>query len=129
MAEINDRTPASVDTGANSPKNFAEQATAVSPGVGGKQEVPGGLLDKVQTGAESVVQTAGQFASQARERVGEYAGQVGETVQHWAEGASDRAGHLAKNFGHEVSGLIRRHPVQSLLVGFGIGLLFSRVRL
>jgi hypothetical protein len=65
----------------------------------------------------------GDFASRAGDRVGDYAGQV----QHWAEDAYDHAGDYAKDFGTEVTGMIRRYPVQALLVGFGIGLLLGRV--
>ena len=41
--------------------------------------------------------------------------------------AYSHAGDYAKDFGTEVTGMIRRYPVQALLVGFGIGLLLGRV--
>jgi len=132
MADIKDRAKGAIDTGADKIKNMTDQAAGAAkdgadrlsngPSSGG----PTGFMDKVQDNAQSALHAAGDFATHARDRIGDYAGQVGDKVQHWAEDAYDSAGHYAKDFGTEVTGMIRRYPVQSLLVGFGIGMLLGR---
>ena len=80
-------------------------------------------MDKVQDNAQSAMHAVGDFATRAGNQVGDYAGQVGD----WASDAYHQAGHYASDFGGEVTGMIRRYPVQALLVGFGVGLLLGRV--
>ena len=83
-------------------------------------------MDTVRDKTQTALHDAGEFAGHARDRIGDYAGKVADKAQHWAEDAADVAGHYAKDFGQEMTGMIRRYPVQSLLVGFGIGLLLGR---
>jgi ElaB/YqjD/DUF883 family membrane-anchored ribosome-binding protein len=132
MADIKDRVKGAIDTGADKVRSMTDQAAGAAkdgadrlangPTTGG----PSSFIDKVQDNAESALHAAGDFASHARDRIGDYAGQVGHKVQHWAEDAYDAAGHYAKDFGGEVTGIIRRYPVQALLVGFGVGMLLGR---
>jgi ElaB/YqjD/DUF883 family membrane-anchored ribosome-binding protein len=79
-------------------------------------------MDTVKDTAQSAMSTVGEYGHQARE----YAGQAADKVQHWAEDAYDSAGKYAGEFGQEMTSLIRRYPVQALLVGFGVGLLLGR---
>jgi ElaB/YqjD/DUF883 family membrane-anchored ribosome-binding protein len=129
MADIKDRVKGAIDTGADKAKSFTDQAAAAAKDAngGGAGHQSGGFMDTVKDNAESAMHSVGDFAGHARDRIGDYAGRVGDKVSHWAEDAYDSAGHYAKDFGQEVTGLVRKYPVQSLLVGFGVGLLLGRV--
>jgi len=126
MADIKDRVKGAIDTGADKAKSMTNQAAGAAGEATdriGNQGDAGGFVDKVQDQAQSAMHAVGDFAHTARDRVGAYAGKV----EHWAEDAYEHAGEYARDFGHEVTSLIRRYPVQALLVGFGIGLLLGRV--
>jgi len=123
MADIKDRAKGVIDTAADRAKGVTDQAAGAADRMSNGPGQSGGFADQVKDSAQSAMHAAGEFAHHARERIGEY----GDKVQHWAEDAADAAGHYAKDFGQEVTTLIRRYPVQALLVGFGVGLLLGRV--
>jgi ElaB/YqjD/DUF883 family membrane-anchored ribosome-binding protein len=126
MADIKDRVKGAIDTGADKAKNLTDQAAREAKEAADRMNGPGGdrgIVDTVKDNAQSAMNAVGDFAHTARDRIGDYAGQVGDKVEHWA----DEAGHYAKDFGQEVTTLVRKYPVQSLLVGFGVGLLLGRV--
>ena len=122
MADIKDRVKGAIDTAADNTKEATDRFIS-----GNAQQQGSTFMDTVRDKAQTAVHEAGDFAGHAKDRIGEYAGRVGDKVQHWAEDAADVAGHYAKDFGQEMTGMIRRYPIQSLLVGFGIGLLLGRV--
>ena len=131
MADIKDRVKGAIDTGADKAKGMTDQAAGAaknaadrlpSNGPGGDQS-SSGFMDTVKDTAQSAMGAVEDYGHQARE----FAGQAADKVQHWAEDAYDVAGKYAGDFGQEVTSLIRRYPVQSLLVGFGVGLLLGRV--
>jgi ElaB/YqjD/DUF883 family membrane-anchored ribosome-binding protein len=130
MADIKDRVKGAIDTGADKAKGMTDQAAGAARdaadrlpnnGPGGQQG--GGLVDTVKDSAQSAMSAVGDYAGQARDA----AGQAADRVQHWAEDAYDVAGRYAGDFGQEMTSMIRRYPVQALLVGFGVGLLLGRV--
>jgi ElaB/YqjD/DUF883 family membrane-anchored ribosome-binding protein len=129
MADIKDRVKGAIDTGADKAKGMTDQAAGAAreaadrlpSGTGGQQQ-GGSFTDTVKEGAQSAMHAVGDFASTARDRIGDYAGRV----EHWAEDAYDSAGHYAKDFGQELTSLVRRYPVPALLIGFGVGLLLGR---
>ena len=128
MADIKDRVKGAIDTGADKARNLADQVAGAAKDaterVGNSSGQQGsGFIDKVQDNAQSAMHAVGDFANRAGDRIGDYAGKV----EHWAEDAYHHAGEYAKDFGTEVTSLIRRYPVQALLVGFGVGLLLGRV--
>ena len=69
-------------------------------------------------------------------------GEAKETVEEWSSAAAEAAGqaghkaqdlarsaaHTAENFGEELTALIRRYPMQSLLVGLSVGFLLAQMR-
>jgi ElaB/YqjD/DUF883 family membrane-anchored ribosome-binding protein len=75
-------------------------------------------MDTLKDNAESAIHSVGDFVGHARDRIGVSAVKAGEKVQHWAEDAYDASG----NFRKEVTGLVRKHPMESLLIGLGVGL-------
>jgi ElaB/YqjD/DUF883 family membrane-anchored ribosome-binding protein len=83
--------------------------------------------------AHSVAERVSEVAGQAREKAGEWAEDAygaardaGRRVQRWAGDAYDAAADRVEDFGTEVTGLIRRHPIPAILIGFGVGLLLGR---
>ena len=130
MADIKDRVKGAIDTGADKAKNLTDQAAREAREAADRMNGPGGergFVDTVKDNAQSAMNAVGEFTHTARDRIGDYAGQVGDKVQNWAEDAYDSAGNYAKDFGQEVTTLVKKYPVQSLLVGFGVGLLVGRI--
>jgi ElaB/YqjD/DUF883 family membrane-anchored ribosome-binding protein len=133
MADIKDRVKGAIDTGADKAKGMADQAAGAAKnaadrlpnnGPGGSEGQQGGsFVDTVRDNAQSAMSAVGDYAGQARDM----AGNAADRVQHWAEDAYDYAGKHAGDLGQEMTSLIRRYPVQALLVGFGVGLLLGRV--
>ena len=134
MADIKDRVKGAIDTGADKAKNLTDQAAGAAknaadrlpnngPGGTGGENQSAGFMDTVKDNAQAAMSAVGDYAGQARD----FAGTAADKVQHWAEDAYDVAGKYAGDFGQEMTTLIRRYPVQALLVGFGIGLLLGRV--
>jgi len=148
MAETRDKVKDGIDTAAQGAKRAVDrtadtfqgaqqsaQTTAGSSGSGG-----GGMMDTAKQGmhavadkASTIADKAGDYASQAREKVRDWAGGAGENVtqaadkvQHWAEDAYSFSGEHLGEFGRECTSLIRRYPVQALAVGFAVGLLLGR---
>jgi hypothetical protein len=131
MADIKDRVKGAIDTGADKAKGMTDQAAGAAKnaadrlpnnGPGGNDNQSGGFMDTVRDNAQSALGAAGEYAHQAHDA----ASQAADKVQHWAEDAYDVAGRYAGDFGQEVTSLVRRYPVQALLVGFGVGLLLGR---
>src|SRR5690348_3765313 len=121
-----DKAKGGIDTAADRPKGMTDRAADT---LAGNQGQRGGTRDPLKQGAQSAVDTAGEYLGQARDKVKEWAGGAGEgigqaadRVQHWAEDAYDTAGDKLGDFGKEVTVMIRRYPVPALLVGFGLGL-------
>jgi ElaB/YqjD/DUF883 family membrane-anchored ribosome-binding protein len=90
-----------------------------------------------QTGASkpadivtSLTEKAQDVASGARETVQEWgsaaadaAGQAGHKAQELARSAA----HRAENVGEDLTALIRRYPMQSCLLGLGVGFLLAQL--
>jgi hypothetical protein len=81
--------------------------------------------------ARDIASGASEMASGARETVQEWtsaavdaAGQAKHKVQEFATSAS----HKAENFGEDVTALIRRYPMQALLLGLGAGFLLAQMQ-
>jgi ElaB/YqjD/DUF883 family membrane-anchored ribosome-binding protein len=112
MADMKDRARSGMESAADTAKNAA---------------------DRVKENAQHVADKAGEYASQAREKVADWAGgagdaarQAGEKVQRWAGDAYSATSDAMGDFGKELTTMIRKHPLPSVLIGFGIGLLLGR---
>ena len=93
-------------------------------------EPTGGILGTVKEKAMDIASGAGELMSEAKDKVQEWpsdaadaAGVVKDKTQEFARAAA----HKASDFGAEVTGIMRRHPIPTLLVGFGIGILAARI--
>lgn len=93
-------------------------------------------MDTVTDKAKHLTDRAADVAGRAQDKAREWAGdaydaarQAGDRVQRWAGDAYDAAADRMGDFGKECSTLIRRHPLQAVLIGFGVGLLLGRARI
>ena len=59
-------------------------------------------------------------------RCGRCGTQAGDKAQRWAGDAYDATSDAMGDFGKELTTMIRKHPLPSVLIGFGIGLLLGR---
>jgi ElaB/YqjD/DUF883 family membrane-anchored ribosome-binding protein len=75
--------------------------------------------------AKDLATTVGDVASQAKDKAQEWssaaATQVKDTSHELATATAHNAAELTKDLEH----LVRRHPLQALLIGFGAGLLLG----
>ena len=78
--------------------------------------------DSVGHAAEKVQRWAGDAYGSASEGVGHAA----DKAQRWAGDAYDMSAEHVKDFGQELTGMVRRYPLPAILVGFGVGLLIGR---
>jgi ElaB/YqjD/DUF883 family membrane-anchored ribosome-binding protein len=99
--------------------------------VSDKEEM--GLLDKAKDAASAVVEKVEDAASSVKEAARDAASFVGQRASDAAsavgQGVSTGAGYVrdtASEAADNLTSLIRKHPVPSLLVAFAIGLLISR---
>jgi hypothetical protein len=90
----------------------------------------GGILETMKEKAMDVASGASEMMSGAKDKVQEWAsdavdaaGVVKDKTQEFASAAAHKAG----DFGAEVTSLMRRYPIPTLLVGFGIGILAARM--
>jgi ElaB/YqjD/DUF883 family membrane-anchored ribosome-binding protein len=102
------------------------------------------VLQTIKTRAVDAVAGAADAAIAARDRAAELASstrekmhqaaeatehlafQAKDKMQEWSTAAADRAVDAAQDAGRELTTLVRRYPIQSVLVGFAIGYLLAR---
>jgi ElaB/YqjD/DUF883 family membrane-anchored ribosome-binding protein len=91
----------------------------------------------VAAGAERVASAAKEKAKEvttaAKEKVGdaataagELAVQVKDKMREWSSTAADEAKDAVQEVAREVTTLVRRYPIQSLIVGVAVGFLLAR---
>jgi len=130
MNEVQDRLKNTIDTGAENAKKAANKAAEMGRHAkGGASQV----VDTLKGGAEATMQGVAQVAGQASDKMQEWtkealeaAGPAKEKVQQWAKDAYDVTSETAMDWGKDVTALLRKYPIPSLLVGFGIGLMVGR---
>jgi len=130
MADMKDRIKSGIDAAADRAKSATERFGEA--GNQAKQEGPG-VVDRVKDNAQQFVDRASELGGQARDKVSEWAGdagtaarQAGQRVQNWADDAYESGAERLSDFGNEVTSLIRNHPIPSVLIGLGIGILLGR---
>jgi ElaB/YqjD/DUF883 family membrane-anchored ribosome-binding protein len=104
----------------------------------------GGLVEKVKEKTQEVMAGAAELAGQAKDKAqalassaaakvkdaatsaAELGGQAKDKVQTWAATASENPTETFRDVTKEVTSLVRRYPIQSLLVGAAVGFLLAR---
>lgn len=116
---VKDNVKSSIDTFADKAKGAADSATSV--------------MDRAKQTVGDVATTVADYAGAAKDKVKDFAVEAGETakvasdkVQKWAGDAYDATSHVAGDFGREVTSMVKKYPIPSLLVGFGLGLIVGR---
>jgi len=112
------------------PEGFGTSVADKAKGLAGQAgEAITGAKDRAQEWAS----TAGDKFGQAKDKVQDWASktaeQVGEAtnrVRDWASTASEKAGEAMKDVGDELTSFVRRYPIPSLLIGFGVGFILAR---
>lgn len=93
------------------------------------QEVGSAAAEKVSGATKTVGEKMTSLADTIRENAPQE-GTIGTAAKTVANQLNDAGSYLQEhnfeNMAQDVTGLIRRYPMQSLLVGVGIGYLFSR---
>jgi len=92
--------------------------------------------DAVDSAAEMVISAADKakdMAAIAREMIRDMASETGQKaiqtkdkMLEFKTAAAEKASSVVRGAGHEVTDLIRRYPIQSLLVGLAVGFLVAR---
>jgi hypothetical protein len=84
--------------------------------------------------AGTAVDKAKEMAATVKEKVtgmaavaSAYAGEASDKVQEWTAKATHETEAAVQNLGKELTSLVRRYPIQSLLAGLAVGFLLARV--
>lgn len=98
------------------------------------------LGERVSEGASAISERASRAADDLTTSVGKRISSVSETLRERSEeGVAGRAANTLNSVGqylqerdieamaHDVTGVIRKHPVESMLVGLGFGFLLGRM--
>jgi ElaB/YqjD/DUF883 family membrane-anchored ribosome-binding protein len=98
------------------------QARATATGY--EASTAGGIVEAVKERAQAVAAGASGLAGMAKDTAQEWGSAVGSAAVHArdkvrdvASAAAEKAGEL----GQDLTALIRRHPLQALLAGVGVG--------
>jgi ElaB/YqjD/DUF883 family membrane-anchored ribosome-binding protein len=84
------------------------------------------LVDMAKEKATVVKDAAKEKLSDAATAAGELAVQVKDKVQEWGAVATEETRDAALEAAREVTNLVRRYPIQSLVVGVAVGYLVAR---
>ena len=112
MADIKDRVKSGLDAAADTASSAADR---------GKQQAEG-VIHQVKEDAHHAADTVEEYAGQARD----FTQKAAQKVQGWTEDAYGCTSETVRDFGKDMTALVRNHPLPSLLVGFGVGLLIGR---
>lgn len=88
----------------------------------GAADAAGAVKDK----AKDLVSTATDKVKDAATAAGDFAVQAKDKVQEWSAAAAHKAGDVVEDAAEELTKLLRRYPIQSVLVGVAIGYLVAR---
>lgn len=100
---------------------------------GGSETPAAGVVGAVKDAASNVADKVADTASNIGNKVSTLADDAykgakdaGHKVQEWTGDAYDATADQIGHFGEEVATLVRKHPVPSILIGFGVGFLLGR---
>jgi len=88
-----------------------------------------GLADQAGSTLSNIADKAGDYAEQGKQAVkhlADEAGEVGEKAQKWVGETYDASAERLDHYTQDLSNMVRKYPVQAVLVGFLAGMLLSR---
>jgi hypothetical protein len=132
MPDMKDRLKGGIESAADKANEWTQEAGNLTRIAGKKLEEskPGGVVEAVKESVHDMAAGASDLAGKATETAKEWASSVGDAAVHAKDKAQEvvsAAAEKAEDVGKELTTLIRRYPVQSLLVGFAIGLLTAQL--
>jgi ElaB/YqjD/DUF883 family membrane-anchored ribosome-binding protein len=81
------------------------------------------LVTRAKDGISEAASSAAHYAGQATDKVREFAGEATDKVREYASITSDKAVEL----GNEMTDMVKRYPITSVLAVFGIGFILGRI--
>ena len=132
MPDMKDRITGKIDDAADKAKGWTQGVSdqARAPGKGPEGSTAGGIVEAVKEKVHDVAVGASDLAGKAKDTAQEWASAVGGAAVQAKDKAVElvsAAASKAGDLGHSVTALIRRYPLQALLVGFGVGFLVAQV--
>lgn len=88
-----------------------------------------GVLEAAKDKAHDIAEGATHFASKAKDTATEWASSAADAASRAGESVKEAAGTAidkAEDLGANVTSLIRRYPIESMLVGLGVGFLLAQ---
>jgi phage-related tail protein len=86
------------------------------------ERVAGVAKEKAKEATEAAKEKVGEAATAA----GELAVHVKDKVREWGVTAGEEARDAMQDVAKELTAVVRRYPIQSLIVGVGVGFLLAR---
>jgi ElaB/YqjD/DUF883 family membrane-anchored ribosome-binding protein len=119
MLDMKENLKGKIDDAADKAKAWTQEARdkARPTAKGSEGSIAGNIVDAVTDQVQAVAAGASGLAQEWASSVGGAAVQAKDKVRDVASAAADKVGEL----GEDLTALIRRHPLQALLAGFGVG--------
>jgi ElaB/YqjD/DUF883 family membrane-anchored ribosome-binding protein len=115
-----------IDKAADMAKGAVEYGNDEAKKVGDKAK---NAADQAGSTLGTIADKAEQYAQEGKQAIkhlASEAGEAGEKAQKWAGEAYDASAERLDNYTQDLSNMVRKYPVQSVLVGFLAGMLLSR---
>jgi ElaB/YqjD/DUF883 family membrane-anchored ribosome-binding protein len=120
MPELNRTVAPTPDVGRkDAMETIKEQAKDFTAGA---ERMAGAAKDKMRQTADAAREKVTEAASAA----GDFAVQAKDKMYEWSATAADEAREVVQEGMQEVTSLVRRYPIQSILVGVAVGFLLAR---
>jgi len=120
--KVADAAKGAVEHGHDAAKQAGTTASNLADKAKGAANEAGSTLDAISDKASEYAHDA----KKALQNLGSEAGEVGEKAQRYATEAYDASAERLDEYTQDLSNLVRKYPVQSVLVGFLAGMLLSR---
>jgi len=126
MLDTKENLKGKIDDAADKAKGWAQKVgdKAQATAQGSEGSTAGGIVEAVQEQVQAVAAGASALAGMAKDTAQEWTSSVGgaavqvkDQARDVASAAADKVGEL----GRDLTALIRRHPLEALLAGFGAG--------
>ena len=127
MAQVEDRMKGKIDEAAGKAKNLTDVAGEKGRSVA---STLGGAVDAVKEKAHDVATGASDLLDKGKDTAREWASSVSDAAVYASDKTRDAASATVEKMGdvgQELTAFIRRYPLQSLLVGLGIGFLAAQM--
>lgn len=115
-----------IDKAADMAKGAVEQGHDAANKVGDKARA---AADQAGSTLGTIADKAEHYAQEGKQAIKHLvseAGEAGEKAQKWAGEACDASAERLDHYTQDLSNMVRKYPVQSVLVGFLAGMLLSR---